>query len=314
MRRTTGVRTVAARRRISGGIRRRAVRATLTAVAVLAVATGCAPRAGDAPPARAGSGAAAPVVPSAPAAAPPFSKAPAPSRQPSVAPTPKKPERSEPSAARAEPAPVLMSRGDQGPRVRELQARLAGIGWFGEAPTGTYGPVTAAAVEGFQRRRGLPATGAADTVTWRRLLGMTSEPTPDELRGRAAQKPAAALDPRCGTGRAICVSKTTRTLSWVVDGRVRSTMDVRFGSQYTPTREGVFRVFLKSRDHVSTLYDTPMPYALFFSGGQAVHYSADFAAQGYRGASHGCVNVRDRAAAAALFDEVRTGDKVVVHG
>ena len=45
------------------------------------------------------------------------------------------------------------------------------------------------------------------------------------------------------TGRVMCISKTSRTLSWVVNGKVQSTMDVRFGSQYTPTREGVFKVF-----------------------------------------------------------------------
>ena len=72
-------------------------------------------------------------------------------------------------------------------------------------------------------------------------------------------------------------------------------MSVRFGSSYTPTREGLFHVGWKSRDHVSKLYDSAMPFAMFFSGGQAVHYSSDFAAQGYSGASHGCVNVRDRA-------------------
>ena len=64
---------------------------------------------------------------------------------------------------------------------------------------------------------------------------------------------------------------------------------------------------------MSTLYDTPMPYAMFFSGGQAIHYSADFAANGYNGASHGCVNIRDKAAIASLFDQVTVGDKVVVY-
>ena len=29
-----------------------------------------------------------------------------------------------------------------------------------------------------------------------------------------------------------------------------------------------------------------MPYAMFFSGGQAVHYLPAFAARGYNGASH----------------------------
>jgi lipoprotein-anchoring transpeptidase ErfK/SrfK len=88
---------------------------------------------------------------------------------------------------------------------------------------------------------------------------------------------------------------------------------VRFGGEYTPTREGTFSVQYKSRDHVSSLYDTPMPFAMFFSGGQAVHYSPDFAANGYNGASHGCVNVRDRATVAWLFDQVRLGDKVIVY-
>jgi lipoprotein-anchoring transpeptidase ErfK/SrfK len=56
-----------------------------------------------------------------------------------------------------------------------------------------------------------------------------------------------------------------------------------------------------------------MPYAMFFSGGQAVHYSSDFAARGYNGASHGCVNVRDLAKIQALFDQVKVGDKVIVY-
>ena len=90
-------------------------------------------------------------------------------------------------------------------------------------------------------------------------------------------------------------------------------MDVRFGSYRTPTREGSFSVGWKSRNHFSKLYDTPMPYAMFFSGGQAVHYSADFAARGYSGASHGCVNVRNYTAIQWLFNQVRVGDRVVVY-
>jgi lipoprotein-anchoring transpeptidase ErfK/SrfK len=110
----------------------------------------------------------------------------------------------------------------------------------------------------------------------------------------------------------LCISKSSRTLAWMINGRVVSAMDVRFGSQYTPTREGLFKVDFKSRDHVSTIYHTPMPYAMFFSGGQAVHYSADFAARGYGGASHGCVNVRDKGKIASVFNQVKAGDKVVV--
>ncbi|MEU9555253.1 L,D-transpeptidase family protein [Streptomyces fumanus] len=214
---------------------------------------------------------------------------------------------------RAGPAPaVLWSRGDTGRDVRELQARLRQIAWLFDGPTGTYDELTERAVRGFQGKRGLPATGRTDRVTWQRLLAMTREPGYWDLYLMGGQ-PAAAPDPRCLTGRVLCISKTSRTLRWMVDGRTLATVAVRFGSRYTPTRDGVFEVYWKSRNHWSTLYDTSMPYAMFFSGGQAVHFSSDFAARGYAGASHGCVNVRDEAAIADLYARVRTGDKVVVH-
>ncbi|MFJ6559112.1 L,D-transpeptidase family protein [Streptomyces sp. NPDC091412] len=209
-------------------------------------------------------------------------------------------------------ARVLWSRGDSGRDVRELQARLRQIGWLFDGPTGSYDDLTEQAVKGFQGKRGLPRTGRTDTVTWQRLLRMTHEPGRWELYLMGGQ-PAGPPDGRCLTGRVLCIDKTSRTLRWMVDGRTLSTMAVRFGTEYTPTREGVFQVYWKSRHHVSTLYDSPMPYALFFSGGQAVHYSYDFAARGYAGGSHGCVNVRDEAAVSRLFAQVRVGDRVVVH-
>jgi lipoprotein-anchoring transpeptidase ErfK/SrfK len=44
-----------------------------------------------------------------------------------------------------------------------------------------------------------------------------------------------------------------------------------------------------------------------------VHYSSDFRARGYNGASHGCVNVRDKKKIAWVFARVKVGDKVVVY-
>lgn len=302
-----------------------ALRRVLAAAAVLAVTAGCSvdPAAGG--PVRVdqkpGGGTPTARAPGAPSAAPstpaPSASAAAPSK-----PTPSKPAPSEPapskdtpsrSAAPAAPRPAtVLASGDESGQVRELQARLRQIGHFDRNPTGYYGSVTAAAVSSFQRKRGLPRTGTTDTVTWQRLLAMTKRPTGDELRPPTAN-PLPKPDPRCMTGRVMCINKTSRTLAWMIDGKVRSAMDVRFGAQYTPTREGTFSVFWKSRHHVSTLYDSPMPYAMFFSGGQAVHYSSDFAARGYTGASHGCVNVRDEGKIASLFAQVRDGDKVVVY-
>ncbi|GAA2577427.1 MULTISPECIES: L,D-transpeptidase family protein [Streptomyces] len=233
-----------------------------------------------------------------------------PKKTPGSTPSPGRPPGA--PSARAEAARVLWKPGDSGRDVRELQARLRQVEWLVDGPTGTYDDPTERAVSGFQGKRGLPRTGRTDTVTWQRLLGMSHEPGKWDLYLMGGQ-PAAAPDPRCLTGRVLCVSKSSRTLRWMVDGRTVSTMSVRFGSQYTPTREGVFQVYWKSRHHVSTLYDSAMPYAMFFSGGQAVHYSYDFAAHGYAGASHGCVNVRDEGAIADLYARVRNGDKVVVY-
>lgn len=224
--------------------------------------------------------------------------------------TPEKQPEPEPT-----PGPSLLGKGDRGDTVRDLQARLRQIRWFDHEVTGYYGEITATAVRGFQAKRGFPVTGEVDRRTLDRLHEMSREPTRAELTNQHAAdgNQPGTLDARCRTGRVLCIDKSTRTLRWVTDGTVHTTLDVRFGRESMPTREGSFTVFAKSRDHVSSIYGTSMPYAMFFSGGQAVHYSPDFAANGYDGASHGCVNVRDRDAIAALFDQVRIGDRVVVH-
>ncbi len=220
------------------------------------------------------------------------------------------------SAATPTPArtavPLVLQRGDQGAKVRELQARLRHAKVYDQRVNGVYGAGTQRAVAAFQRAHDLPATGSVDVRTWTLLRRLTPRPTRAELYPLAATG-LVRLDPRCRVGRVICINKSTRRLYWVVDGEIRMSMSVRFGSAYNPTRIGEFRVYRKSRDHVSNLYHTRMPYAMFFSGGQAIHYSADFARRGYAGASHGCVNTRDRGKTAALFDTVRIGDKVVIY-
>ena len=230
---------------------------------------------------------------------------------PSATPAPTRPVSVETPRVTAEAGVPLLAPGDEGPQVRELQARLKQIYWFEGDVTGTYGDLTTTAVRGFQRKRQIPVTGSVDRRTLDRLEAMTAEPTVAELHNRANQP--GALDARCKVGRVLCVDKTSSTLRWVVDGTVLQTLDVRFGASTTPTREGVFHVYLKDADHVSRLYGSSMPLSMFFSGGQAVHYSSDFATVGYAGASHGCVNVRDYDGLAKLFGQVRVGDAVVVY-
>ncbi len=211
------------------------------------------------------------------------------------------------------PGPAILRSGDEGDQVRDAQARLKQIAWIFGDVTGTYDDGTVDAVKGFQAKRGVPVTGEIDRRTLDRLHAMTVTPSHEELFN-IEPKPG-ELDARCRTGRVLCIDKSSRTLRWVVDGKVQLTLDARFGSTIndTPTREGLFHVYLMDADHVSKLYGSAMPYSMFFSGGQAVHYSSDFATVGYYGASHGCVNIRDYDGIQWLFSQVRVGDAVVVY-
>jgi len=211
------------------------------------------------------------------------------------------------------PGPAILRAGDEGDQVRGAQARLKQIAWIFGDVTGSYDAGTVMAVRGFQVKRQIPVTGTIDQRTLDRLHAMTVTPSHEELFN-IEPKPG-ELDPRCRTGRVLCIDKTSRTVRWVIDGKVQLTMDARFGSTVndTPTREGLFHVYFMNADHVSKLYGSAMPYAMFFSGGQAVHYSSDFATVGYYGASHGCVNIRDYEGIEWLFSQVRVGDTVVVY-
>ncbi len=202
--------------------------------------------------------------------------------------------------------------------VKELQLRLRAKGLWTSSISGTYSWTLGQKVLAFQRVQNLPQSGVVDRRTWSRLVAVTYTPgTFDRYRYEAGLRPLlptlASLDYRCRTGRVMCIDKGTRTLTWVVYGKPTSVMWARFGGPGLETREGTFKVLRKYEYVVSNLYFTPMPYSMFFSGGQAVHYSSNFARIGYAGASHGCVNIADYAQVKALYFASRIGDKVVVH-
>jgi hypothetical protein len=120
---------------------------------------------------------------------------------------------------------------------------------------------------------------------------------------------------KCKKGKIICIDKNTkvRKLFYVKNGAIQQTLQARFGCSSSPTRNGFFKIFLKKIDEVSDEYKTAMPYAMYFNGGQAIHYSSDFAARGYNGCSHGCVNIKYKKGIAKLFKRVKVGTKVYVY-
>ena len=208
----------------------------------------------------------------------------------------------------APPAPdertvLPLRRGDHGTLVSVAQQRLRWLGYDisrAEITSKEFGPTTQGAVKAFQVKFWQPTGKSLTKSSW------------NELQARAGK--VGVLPDACTEVASICISTDQKLVRWVEDGKVLLTTDARFGGSGFSTGTGSFRVTRKSRDHVSSLYRTAMPFALFFNGGQAVHYSAYFKRDGYYGASHGCVNIRDIAKAEWLFDRANVGDRVYVYG
>ena len=203
-----------------------------------------------------------------------------------------------PTIQQVSDAEKILKRGQEGPAVSTVQEYLNGIGV--KAPTnGKFDAKTGAAVRHFQDKYGYVPTGHINHSGLFRL---------SKLYGNGQ------LPKICRTSdRIICIDKTQKTLRSMADGEEKVVTDVRFGSEATPTRNGKFRVFSKIRYLISQLAGTPMPYSLFFSGGQAVHYSPGFHRDGYNGASLGCVNVRKFKDARRIYVSNPVGTPVYIY-
>ncbi|WP_261333692.1 L,D-transpeptidase [Rhizobium leguminosarum] len=87
----------------------------------------------------------------------------------------------------------------------------------------------------------------------------------------------------------ISISKQTMTVSENGFVKYRWKVSTARNGYVTPT--GSWRAKWLSRDHRSRKYDNaPMPFAVFFNGGYAVHATFDLKRLG-RPASHGCVRL-----------------------
>ncbi|MFE0178834.1 L,D-transpeptidase family protein [Streptomyces sp. NPDC059002] len=174
--------------------------------------------------------------------------------------------------------------------------------WLGRPVDGRQSAVDCRAIRAFQRKQGIrPAIGFAGPVTWARMRWISARKNPN-----AAKKcPTRAY-------RLACVD-LSRQLMWVQkDGKVLfGPVPIRTGRAGYGTRTGWHKVYWKHKNHWSSLYNTPMPYSQFFSGGQAFHaiYGNVYSPPG----SRGCVNMRVTDAR-ALWKTLLKGDKVYVWG
>ena len=201
--------------------------------------------------------------------------------------------------------------GQDNAKVTNIQLRLA-AGHFltNSSVTGFYGNATKDAVRAFRKSVGMKATDGKKITrsSWRALVKATGAV---KLPSWAATR---KVDKNCMTGgRVLCVNKSMRKLYYLNHNNVIKTLDARFGCSSTPTRDGVWKIFRMVKHDWSWAYSEPMPDAMYFSGGEAVHYSADFAARGYAGCSHGCVNIRDRKTLDWIYQRIHVGDRAVIY-
>lgn len=170
-------------------------------------------------------------------------------------------------------------------------------------PDGRQSVADCEAIAAFQRREGVrPADGYAGLATYRAMLVAQARGNPNA----AGKCPA--------PDRLMACVDLDRQLMWVQRGRgIRyGPVAVRTGRLGQETRTGSHKVYWKHKDHVSTLYaNAPMPYAQFFSGGQAFHGHPGELYDG--GGSAGCVNLTV-ADAQRLWDVLHVGDDVYVWG
>ena len=87
------------------------------------------------------------------------------------------------------------------------------------------------------------------------------------------------------------VSVAGQRMEVIVDGTVVHTWPVSTGREDFDTPTGTYTTQWLDKDHRSLKYDdAPMPYAVFFRGGYAVHGTTSLGMLGRR-ASHGCVRL-----------------------
>ncbi len=106
----------------------------------------------------------------------------------------------------------------------------------------------------------------------------------------------------------VTVDLEARTISVFRDGHEIGAAAILKGYGTKPTPTGVFPISEKDADHVSNIYDAPMPWMLrLTSDGITIHGSK--VERGY--ATNGCIGVPD-GFAKRLFGIASLGDKVII--
>jgi len=116
---------------------------------------------------------------------------------------------------------------------------------------------------------------------------------------------------RAPTGKLEIVADVARDTLYVYrDGIEIGRTILIYGVDEKPTPLGSFPILQKKKDHISNLYNAPMPYMMRLTwDGVALHGSGETVDNRY--ATHGCIGLPDEFAA-LLFRAAKLGDRVTV--
>jgi lipoprotein-anchoring transpeptidase ErfK/SrfK len=106
----------------------------------------------------------------------------------------------------------------------------------------------------------------------------------------------------------VTVDLKAQTLSVFRAGHEIGAAVIIYGADDKPSPLGAFPVTQKDADHVSTLYDAPMPYMLRLTNDGVAIHGSDVK---WGNATHGCIGV-PTAFAQKLFNVVKLGDLVII--
>ncbi|AQR72366.1 L,D-transpeptidase family protein [Sphingomonas sp. LM7] len=116
---------------------------------------------------------------------------------------------------------------------------------------------------------------------------------------------------RAPAGKIEIVADVARDTLYVYRGGIEIGRTILiYGVDEKPTPLGTFPILQKKKDHISNIYNAPMPYMQRLTwSGVALHGSGETVDNRY--ATHGCIGLPDEFAA-LLFRATKLGDRVTV--